>query len=809
MKRPVKVGILTFFAIFLWLLPGCQRPGGTAASSAPVQTTVHVHAYGAWQTITEASCTKSGQQVRVCACGQVDSQSTQPLGHLPETAAGYAATCTAAGLTDGEKCGRCGEVLRAGQAIPATGHTVQTDAAVAPTCIAAGLSQGSRCAVCGLVLQKPQSVQALGHDFAAYRYNGDATCLADGTESAACTRCSATDTRTAAQTATGHAAIAGTATAPTCTTTGLTADVRCGTCGAMLAQQELIPALGHDDEMGYCTRCGVEKIVTSGGLAYVRNEDGAGYTLVGMGICTDTKVVIPEIFNGLPVTAIGEKAFANCADITAVSMRSGVVSIGASAFENCGALQTIQLPDGVQTIGTAAFRGCGRLRTIKLPASVQSIGAGAFWFCSDLKSVYITDLAQWCAISFDGVGANPLSVANSLYLDGKPVTHLQIPAQVTSIADFAFVQCNTLRQVSMGSQVTAIGSHAFYYCAGLETLILGDNVQTIGASAFEGCAALKTLTVPAAVTAIGESAFVQCSALEAISVAAGNEVYHSSENCLIETGRKTLLLGCQNSRIPVDGSVSVVGGGAFQGCTALEQIALPACLQAIGRYAFENCPALRLILFEGTQSRWEAVEKAADWIWKNELLGITFRNDPTPLTLSREDITLSPANGLSFDLYQLLVGQEEFDRSDLICTSADSTVVQVKGTVVTALATAPEGVYVTIRHGDRQVQCLVRTEVRTGVQINKTDVTLTLGKEGYETFVLKLTDRTGQSLNDVQWSFSNDFSKCCTCTLNRDSGALTITAQAVTTTLQNGAYVLVWTTYQGVRYQCIIRIVSI
>ena len=44
------------------------------------------------------------------------------LGHQPETIPGTEPTCTETGLTDGEQCAVCGEILKAQETIPALGH---------------------------------------------------------------------------------------------------------------------------------------------------------------------------------------------------------------------------------------------------------------------------------------------------------------------------------------------------------------------------------------------------------------------------------------------------------------------------------------------------------------------------------------------------------------------------------------------------------------------------------------------------------------------------------------------------------------
>ena len=81
--------------------------------------------------------------------------------HTAEDIEGKDATCTETGLTDGEKCSVCGEILKAQEVIPAKGHTVVEDKAVNATFASTGLTAGTHCSVCHKILVKQKIVPKL------------------------------------------------------------------------------------------------------------------------------------------------------------------------------------------------------------------------------------------------------------------------------------------------------------------------------------------------------------------------------------------------------------------------------------------------------------------------------------------------------------------------------------------------------------------------------------------------------------------------------------------------------------------------
>lgn len=319
----------------------------------------------------------------------------------------------------------------------------------------------------------------------------------------------------------------------------------------------------------------------------------------------------------------------------------------------------ISVPDIVTDIAEKAFEICASLKRVSLPPCLRSIGASAFENCINLSEVYITDLAGWCNITFENSYSNPLYYAHSLYLNGELMTSLTVPSGIAEIRDYAFRGASCFSYIALPEELKTIGVSAFADCRGVERVLLPDSLTRICRGAFEGCDrlaeillpqgiakiehstfsgcdSLVQIKIPDSVTAIGDyaffgcdgmkkftagsglgyigdSAFAGCGGLREIEVSPENETYHSVGNCLIETDLKTLVLGCANSKIPADGSVTSIGRYAFIRCTGLTGLTVPKSIASIGAYAFYGCSELSRITYEGTAEEWEAVTKSVGW----------------------------------------------------------------------------------------------------------------------------------------------------------------------------------------------------
>ena len=68
------------------------------------------------------------------------------------------------------------------------------------------------------------------------------------------------------------------------------------------------------------------------------------------------------------ISTIDERAFANCSQLTAVTIPDSVTSIGNNAFEHCGSLESVTIGTGITDIGDRAFSDCNSLTSVTVNA---------------------------------------------------------------------------------------------------------------------------------------------------------------------------------------------------------------------------------------------------------------------------------------------------------------------------------------------------------------------------------------------------------------------------------------------------------
>ena len=172
--------------------------------------------------------------------------------------------------------------------------------------------------------------------------------------------------------------------------------------------------------------------------------------------------------------------------------------------------------------------------------------------------------------------------------ESKSLHSVSFPSTLREIGMFAFENCKSLKKVSIPGSVKLIGGSAFMDCTSLESVFLGEGIETICSGAFSGCVKLTAIQFPASVQVLEDSVLLGCDSLKHLGVAPGNIVFYSVDNCIIERATGTLLIGCATSVIPEDGSVTVIGDGAFSCVKGLKNLTIPDCITTISKDAFRS-----------------------------------------------------------------------------------------------------------------------------------------------------------------------------------------------------------------------------
>jgi len=373
------------------------------------------------------------------------------------------------------------------------------------------------------------------------------------------------------------------------------------------------------------------------GLEYKMNEDGKSAMLFHRGICTDENVIVASVWNGVPVTRISEaalaeyvkyktvtipesvtvidmRAFKNCTGLESVVLHDGISYIGADAFENCVALTEITLPKSLEWIQTGLFMNCINLQKVIIGNEVERIVFGAFYDCSALRELhYLGTKAEWNKIQKDldwnaksaitvvhctdgDVEITPYNADEPEY-DGSRGLEYRIEGDhavlvgIGTCTDKEIIVASTYN----GLPVTAIGRKAIYSLDGITRVVISDTVTHLDYMAIAWCSDLESIHIPANLTTMEEYAIIAFGNIRSITVDPNNPNYYSVNNCLINREAKALILGCDTSIIPTDGSISAIAPKAFMMCDGIESITIPEGVTKIGEDAFYDCSALKSI----------------------------------------------------------------------------------------------------------------------------------------------------------------------------------------------------------------------
>ena len=312
---------------------------------------------------------------------------------------------------------------------------------------------------------------------------------------------------------------------------------------------------------------------------------------------------------------IGDYAFEDCSGLTSLTLPAGITEIGYSAFFYCYGLTSLTLPAGITEIGSSAFQYCIRLTSLTLPAGITEIGSWAFSGCSGLTSIYVyaEKLPKMGSNVFEGCDAKkctvyiPMGTYDDYWLSEFGYFENIVEFEATGIDK------TTINLEKAGTLSDRIGSSKKYKITNLKIIgeINGTDWRMIREMAgrddrgnsTDGKLSVLDLSEAKIVEGgdwyynnyyykyytsndkIGSRAFEDCSGLTSLTLPAG----------ITEIGSDAFS-GCSGlTSLNLPAGITEIDWNAFYGCRGLMSLNLPAGITSIGGDAFWGCSGLTSI----------------------------------------------------------------------------------------------------------------------------------------------------------------------------------------------------------------------
>ncbi len=341
-----------------------------------------------------------------------------------------------------------------------------------------------------------------------------------------------------------------------------------------------LPTCDHVFEDGFCTLCGSD---TTALFVFSKNTSfvsGESYTIRGTQGTLPSVLVIPETYNGAPITWIDNNAIVDSDTLTDLTIPDSI-RISNYAIKNCPNLTTLRLSLNSLSANDYLDRNFGwlldeeskkNLTTIHLSSGTTKLFEGIFSGCDYLETMYLpAELKEVEAFAF----SRCTSLQNIILDENNPYFYVKNNCLINK-ANKKIVAAGAGAVIPDDGSVTAIGRGAFSGLDLYKELVIPDCINSIGGSAFSGWDSLEKLTIPFLGYVINENDDGH------LGIIFGAHYHDQNPKCIPASLKE----------------VTVTGGKvlhyAFWDCKNLEAINLEG-VTSIDKFAFNGCTKLKTL----------------------------------------------------------------------------------------------------------------------------------------------------------------------------------------------------------------------
>ena len=363
--------------------------------------------------------------------------------------------------------------------------------------------------------------------------------------------------------------------------------------------------------------------------------------------CADLEdITLPDTLE-----TIGGGAFAKCKKITEITIPDSVTSVGQYAFVDTG-LDHIKVPSSVEDIGYSAFGyytdASGNITAKSDFVLIGEYNTAAHRYSVDSDTDYdyknsfdfltqeqydeqrallamdrkeegdfeYAEVNGYAVLTLcksqeknvrvpDTLGGLKVKVIYPACFANTQAETIELPDTVEELREMSFYSCPELVSVRIPASVKKIGNNAFDNCLKLEEIEF-EGAETIGSSVFCNCTALKKVTAAGCLKEWnGDEPFVYCSSLEEINITDGDGNYMSEYGIMYTKDGKKLIgypAAKADREYTARAGLEEICQSGFVKAANLEKADLTG-VKKIGAYAFEDCTALREVIFsDGLES---------------------------------------------------------------------------------------------------------------------------------------------------------------------------------------------------------------
>ena len=295
---------------------------------------------------------------------------------------------------------------------------------------------------------------------------------------------------------------------------------------------------------------------------------------------SDTSIVIPETIDGMPVVAIGARAF-RLTSIVDIRIGKNIRRIENEAFSHCGELISVKWNCKCNAIPDFCFYGCTSLKSFDF-SGIEKIGQCAFGK-SGLQEVFLPE--------------NIKNIEWGTFKECNGLRSVTWNCTCDVIPNFCFAVCSNLTNFDF-SGIKKIGEYAFKE-SGLQEVWLSENIKNIEEGTFEECSGLRSVTWNCTYDVIPVLCFAVCSNLTQFALSGikkvGTSAFEKSGLTSVTLSQgtevcKKCFAHCKSLAKIEWLSARNIEGNIFAGCKNIKEICISDKVKNIEASAFESSP---------------------------------------------------------------------------------------------------------------------------------------------------------------------------------------------------------------------------